>query len=117
VVEAHQAMRGASFLVAVTVAAELGDLRRFDPSANYWKNAANIKYIAEQTKIRPTFRPSRSKRLYFKGVGRARRKASANAAVEPPGYAGSAAGRPEPGHPAAHNFSAGRRGWLLSGLK
>jgi len=30
VVEAYQAMRGASFLVAVTVAAELGDLRRFD---------------------------------------------------------------------------------------
>ena len=30
VVAAYQAMRGASFLVAVTVAAELGDLRRFD---------------------------------------------------------------------------------------
>jgi transposase len=30
VVEAYQAMRGASFLVAVTVAAEIGDLRRFD---------------------------------------------------------------------------------------
>jgi transposase len=29
-VEAYQAMRGASLLVAVTVAAELGDLRRFD---------------------------------------------------------------------------------------
>ena len=29
-VEAYQAMRGASFLVAVTVAAEIGDLRRFD---------------------------------------------------------------------------------------
>jgi transposase len=30
VVAAYQAMRGASFLVAVTVAAEIGDLRRFD---------------------------------------------------------------------------------------
>ena len=30
VVEAYQAMRGASLLVAVTVAAEIGDLRRFD---------------------------------------------------------------------------------------
>jgi transposase len=30
VVDAYQAMRGASFLVAVTVAAEIGDLRRFD---------------------------------------------------------------------------------------
>ena len=30
VVEAYQAMRGASFLVAVTFAAEIGDLRRFD---------------------------------------------------------------------------------------
>jgi transposase len=30
VVEAHQAMRGASFLVAVTFAAEIGDIRRFD---------------------------------------------------------------------------------------
>src|SRR5262249_31400866 len=30
VVGAYQAMRGASLLVAVTVAAELGDLRRFD---------------------------------------------------------------------------------------
>jgi transposase len=30
VVAAYQAMRGASFLVAVTVAAKLGDLRRFD---------------------------------------------------------------------------------------
>jgi transposase len=30
VVDAYQAMRGASFLVAVSVAAELGDLRRFD---------------------------------------------------------------------------------------
>jgi transposase len=30
VVAAYQAMRGVSFLVAVTVAAELGDLRRFD---------------------------------------------------------------------------------------
>jgi len=29
-VEAYQAMRGASFLVAVTFAAEIGDLRRFD---------------------------------------------------------------------------------------
>jgi transposase len=32
VVAAYQAMRGASFLVAVTVAAEIGDLRRFDNS-------------------------------------------------------------------------------------
>ena len=31
VVEAYQAMRGASFLVAVTFAAEIGDVRRFDP--------------------------------------------------------------------------------------
>jgi transposase len=30
VVEAYQAMRGASFLVAVTFAAEVGDVRRFD---------------------------------------------------------------------------------------
>ena len=30
VVEAYQAMRGASFLVALTIAAEIGDLRRFD---------------------------------------------------------------------------------------
>ena len=30
VVEAYQAMRGASFLVAVTLAAEIGDVRRFD---------------------------------------------------------------------------------------
>ena len=30
VVEAYQAMRGASFLVAVTFAAEIGDIRRFD---------------------------------------------------------------------------------------
>jgi transposase len=30
VVEANQAMRGASFLVAVTFAAEIGDVRRFD---------------------------------------------------------------------------------------
>ena len=30
VVDAYQAMRGASFLVAITVAAEIGDLRRFD---------------------------------------------------------------------------------------
>jgi len=30
VVEAYQAMRGTSFLVAVTVAAEIGDVRRFD---------------------------------------------------------------------------------------
>jgi len=30
VISAYQAMRGASFLVAVTVAAEIGDLRRFD---------------------------------------------------------------------------------------
>lgn len=30
VVAAYQAMRGASFLVAVTIAAEIGDLRRFD---------------------------------------------------------------------------------------
>ena len=30
VVEAYQAMRGASFLVAATFAAEIGDLRRFD---------------------------------------------------------------------------------------
>jgi len=30
IVAAYQAMRGASFLVAVTVAAEIGDLRRFD---------------------------------------------------------------------------------------
>jgi transposase len=30
VVEAYQAMRGASFIVAVTFAAEIGDLRRFD---------------------------------------------------------------------------------------
>jgi hypothetical protein len=30
VVEAYQAMRGASFLVAVTFAAEIGDGRRFD---------------------------------------------------------------------------------------
>lgn len=30
VVAAYQAMRGASFLVAVTIAAEVGDLRRFD---------------------------------------------------------------------------------------
>ena len=29
VVEAYQAMRGASFLVAVTFAAEIGDARRF----------------------------------------------------------------------------------------
>jgi transposase len=29
-VEAYQAMRGASFLVAVIFAAEIGDLRRFD---------------------------------------------------------------------------------------
>jgi transposase len=32
VVEAYQAMRGASFLVAVTFAAEIGDVRRFDRS-------------------------------------------------------------------------------------
>jgi transposase len=30
VVAAYQAMRGASFLVAVTFAAEIGDVRRFD---------------------------------------------------------------------------------------
>ena len=30
VVEAYRAMRGASFLVAVTFAAEVGDVRRFD---------------------------------------------------------------------------------------
>jgi len=30
VVEAYQAMRGASFLVAVTFAAEIGDVRRFE---------------------------------------------------------------------------------------
>src|SRR5260370_38993893 len=30
VVEAYQAMRGASFLVAVTFATEIGDVRRFD---------------------------------------------------------------------------------------
>jgi transposase len=30
VVKAYQAMRGASFLVAVTFAAEIGDVRRFD---------------------------------------------------------------------------------------
>jgi transposase len=30
VVDAYQAMRGASFLVAVTFAAEIGDVRRFD---------------------------------------------------------------------------------------
>ena len=30
VVEAYQAMRGTSFLVAVTFAAEIGDVRRFD---------------------------------------------------------------------------------------
>ena len=30
VVEAYQAMRGVSFLVAATVAAEIGDVRRFD---------------------------------------------------------------------------------------
>jgi hypothetical protein len=30
VVEAYQAMRGASFLVAVIFAAEIGDVRRFD---------------------------------------------------------------------------------------
>jgi len=30
VVAAYQAMRGVSFLVAVTVAAEIGDVRRFD---------------------------------------------------------------------------------------
>src|SRR4029453_1100592 len=30
VVEAYQAMRGVSFLVAVTFAAEIGDVRRFD---------------------------------------------------------------------------------------
>jgi transposase len=30
VVEAYQAMRGASFLVAVTFAVEIGDVRRFD---------------------------------------------------------------------------------------
>ena len=30
VVEAYQSMRGASFLVAVTFAAEIGDVRRFD---------------------------------------------------------------------------------------
>jgi transposase len=30
VIEAYQAMRGASFLVAVTFAAEIGDVRRFD---------------------------------------------------------------------------------------
>jgi transposase len=30
IVEAYQAMRGASFLVAVTFAAEIGDVRRFD---------------------------------------------------------------------------------------
>ncbi len=30
VVEAYQAMRGASFLVTVTFAAEIGDVRRFD---------------------------------------------------------------------------------------
>ena len=30
VVEAYQAMRGASFLVAATFAAEIGDVRRFD---------------------------------------------------------------------------------------
>ena len=30
VVEAYQAMRGASFLVSVTFAAEIGDVRRFD---------------------------------------------------------------------------------------
>lgn len=30
VVEAYQAMRGASFLVAVIIAAEIGDVRRFD---------------------------------------------------------------------------------------
>jgi transposase len=30
VVQAYQAMRGASFLVAVTFAAEIGDVRRFD---------------------------------------------------------------------------------------
>ena len=30
VVEAYQAMRGAPFLVAVTFAAEIGDVRRFD---------------------------------------------------------------------------------------
>ena len=32
VVEAYQAMRGVSFLVAVTFAAEIGDVRRFDTS-------------------------------------------------------------------------------------
>ena len=32
VVEAYQAMRGASFLVAVTFAAEIGDVRRFESS-------------------------------------------------------------------------------------
>jgi transposase len=30
VVEAYQAMRGGSFVVAVTFVAEIGDLRRFD---------------------------------------------------------------------------------------
>jgi transposase len=40
-IEAYQAMRGASFLVAVTVAAEIGDLRRLDSfGGNWWRFSA-----------------------------------------------------------------------------
>ena len=36
VVEAYQAMRGASFIVAVTFAAEIGDVRRFETRFSVW---------------------------------------------------------------------------------
>ena len=50
VVEAYQAMRGASFLVSVTFAAEIGDVRRFDTPRHGFGDKAHIPLVRLQSR-------------------------------------------------------------------
>ena len=63
VVEAYQAMRGASFLVAVTFAAEIGDLRRFDTPRQLMSFLGLV-----QRRVRPAIR-SAGKALPWPATG------------------------------------------------
>src|ERR1700744_3087639 len=67
VVEAYQAMRGASFLVAVTFAAEIGDVRRFDTPRKL------LAFLGLVPAERPTGDTIRRKGFTLAGNRRARR--------------------------------------------
>ena len=68
VVEAYQAMRSASFLVAVTFAAEIGDVRQFDA-----RRTADVLYLGLVPAERSTGDTIRRKGLTLAGNRRARR--------------------------------------------